>query len=235
MFKRIALATLLTVALASVIFAQPPAGGRRGRETQPPGPPQGAPGIMMFTRGGPMSLLFLATNPQVQQELKLTEEQREKVSSLRQQLGEKFRGLGLELRKLPPEEALKRTQEIREEVEKELAKILEEKQLKRLKQIELQVEGLAALARPEVAEKVGLNEKQRQRVREIVKEAFEKRRALSLSSNRQAIFQEMQKIRQWVDEEINKLLTEEQKKRWQKLIGEPFKLEFQPFGGRRRQ
>jgi Spy/CpxP family protein refolding chaperone len=45
---------------------------------------------MMFARGGPMMMLFLLNNPQVQQELKLTEEQRDKVSTLSEQLREKF-------------------------------------------------------------------------------------------------------------------------------------------------
>jgi len=104
----------------------------------------GAP--MMFARGGPRMMLFLLNNPQVQQELKLTEEQRDKVSALGEQLREKFRGLGQELRGLSPEEREKRVQAVNEEVEKELAKVLKKEQLQRLKQIALQVEGLAAPA-----------------------------------------------------------------------------------------
>jgi Spy/CpxP family protein refolding chaperone len=91
----------------------------------------GAP--MMFARGGPMMMLFLLNNPQVQQELKLTEEQRDKVSALSEQLREKFRGLGQELRGLSPEEREKRVQAVNEEVEKELAKVLKKEQLQRLK------------------------------------------------------------------------------------------------------
>jgi Spy/CpxP family protein refolding chaperone len=183
-------------------------------------------------------MLFLLNNPQVQQELKLTEEQRDKVSALGEQLREKFRGLGQELRGLSPEEREKRVQAVNEEVEKELAKVLKKEQLQRLKQIALQVEGLAALARPEIAKQVGLTEGQQQQIREILREANEKRRALFQQgppADRQAMFREMQKIREWVDEQIGKLLTEQQKKKWQELIGEPFKLEFRPFGGPRGQ
>jgi DNA-binding MarR family transcriptional regulator len=193
---------------------------------------------MMFARGGPMMMLFLLNNPQVQQELKLTEEQRDKVSALSEQLREKFRGLGQELRGLSPEEREKRVQAVNEEVEKELAKVLKKEQLQRLKQIALQVEGLAALARPEIAKQVGLTEEQQRKIEEILREANEKRRALFQQgppADRQAMFREMQKIREWVDEQISKLLTEQQKKKWQELIGEPFKLEFRPFGGPRGQ
>jgi len=236
MMRRIALATLLAGALVGMALSQPPAGGRRGQGGQPPGPPMGAP--MMFARGGPMMMLFLLNNPQVQQELKLTEEQRDKVSALSEQLREKFRGLGQELRGLSPEEREKRVQAVNEEVEKELAKVLKKEQLQRLRQIALQVEGLAALARPEIAKQVGLTEEQQRKIEEILREANEKRRALFQQgppADRQAMFREMQKIREWVDEQIGKLLTEQQKKKWQELIGEPFKLEFRPFGGPRGQ
>lgn len=235
MLKRIAFAALLAGALVGLAVAQPSAGGRRGQGSQPPGPPRGAP--MMFARGGPMMLLGLLRNPQVQGELKLTEEQRSKVEQLGENLREKFRGLGQELRQLSPEEREKRLQAVNAEVEKELAKILKEQQLKRLKQIALQVEGLAALRRPEVAKQVGINEGQQKRIQEILREAAEKRRALFQQrppSDPQATFQEMRKIRKWVDEQISKLLTKQQRKRWQKLIGEPFKFELQPLGPRGR-
>lgn len=236
MMRRIVLATLLTGALVGMAFAQPPAGGWRGQGGQPPGPPAGAP--MMFARGGPMMMVFLLNNRQVQQELKLTEEQRDKVSALSEQLREKFRGLGQELSGLSPEEREKRIKAVNEEIEKELAKVLKKEQLQRFRQIELQVEGLAALARPEIAKQVGLTEGQQQQIREILREANEKRRALFQQgppADRQAMFKEMQKIRQWVDEQIGKLLTGQQRKKWQELIGEPFKLEIRPFGGPRGQ
>ncbi len=234
MLRRMAIVALLAGAMVGLTFAQPPAGGRRGQGGQPPGPPVGAP--MMFARGGPMLMLGLFRNPQVQKELKLTEEQRTKLEQLGEQLREKFRGLGQELRNLSPEEREKRLESLNAEVEKELAKILNEQQLKRLRQISLQVEGLAALGRPSIAKEVGITEEQQAKIREILREAAEKRRAIfqqGPTGDPQARFQEMQKIRQWVDEQIEKLLTERQKKRWRELIGEPFKFEFQPFGGGR--
>ncbi len=236
MLRRTVIASLLVGAMVGLTFAQPPAGGRRGQGGQPPRPPVGAP--MMFARGGPMLMLGLLRNPQVQQELKITEEQRSKLEQLGEQLREKFRGLGQELRELSPEERENRLESLNAEVERELAKILNEQQLKRLKQISLQVEGYAALARPSVAKEIGLTEGQLRQIREILREAGEKRRTLfqqGPTGDPQARFQEMRKIRDWVDEQIGKLLTEQQKKKWQQLIGEPFKIEFQPFGGGRRQ
>ncbi|MER3500565.1 MAG: hypothetical protein C4295_03645 [Candidatus Fervidibacterota bacterium] len=233
--RRLLITTLLAGALVGMLMAQPPVGGRHRPGGQPPGPPPSVP--MMFGLGGPMRLLGLLRNPQVQQELKLTEEQKQKLQGLTEQLREKFRGLGQELRGLSPEERPKRLAQVNAEVEKELAKVLKEEQLNRLKQIALQVEGYAALSRPDIAKQVGLTEGQRKQVQEILQEAAEKRRSLfqqGPGGDRQARFQrfqEWQKIRQWVDQQIERLLTEQQKKKWQELIGPPFKFEFRPFGG----
>ncbi len=229
-----AITAVLAGAILGAVFAQPPAGGQRGPGGQPPGPFRGAP--MMFGMGGPMMMLGLLRSPQVQQELKITEAQQQKLQVLGEQLREKFRGLGQELQGLSPEERTKRMEQVNAEVEKELAKVLTEQQLKRLKQISLQVEGYAALGRPEIAQQVGLTEGQQKQVQQVLREAAEKRRALfqqGPGGDPQARFQQMREIRQWVDEQIERLLTEQQKKKWRELIGEPFKFEFTPFGGGR--
>ncbi len=228
MLRRIVVTAVLTGALVGMAMAQPPAGGRRGQG----GPPPGAP--MMFPMGGPMLMVGLLRNPQVQQELKLTEKQLQKLQALGEQMREKFRGLRQELQGLSPEERAKRVEQVNAEVEKQLATVLTEQQLKRLKQVALQVEGYAALVRPEVAKQVGLTEGQSKQVRAILREAAEKRRALfqeGPGADRQAMFQKMQEIRRWTNEQIEKLLTDQQKKKWRELIGEPVKFELRPFGG----
>ncbi|MCS7191952.1 MAG: hypothetical protein NZ937_03075 [Armatimonadetes bacterium] len=231
MLRQTAIATFLALVSVGLTFAQSPAGRQRVQGGQPPEPPRGAP--RMFARGGPMTMLGLLRSPQVQRELKITEEQRTKLQQLGEQLREKFRGRSQELRDLSPEEREKHLESVNAEVEKELSKVLDEKQIKRLKQIVLQIEGYAALARPSVAKEVGLTEGQAKQVREILRDANEKRRSIFQQgppADPKARFQEMRKIREWVDEQIGKILTEQQKQKWQQLIGEPFKFEFQPFG-----
>jgi Spy/CpxP family protein refolding chaperone len=213
--------TVLTMAVLIPAMAQPPAGR--------PGGPFGG------RLGGPMLMVGLLRSPQVQQELKLTDQQRQRLEQLGEQWREKMRGL----RDLPPEERRQKGEGMRAEVEKQLATILNEQQMKRLKQIALQVEGYAALERPEIADQVGLTKEQRQKIRDILRQAGEKRREAFQQGqgDRQAAFQRMREIRQWVDGEIEKLLTAEQKKKWQELIGEPFKFEggFGGFGGARQR
>jgi Spy/CpxP family protein refolding chaperone len=213
--------TVLTMAVLIPAMAQPPAGR--------PGGPFGG------RLGGPMLMVGLLRSPQVQQELKLTDQQRQRLEQLGEQWREKMRGL----RDLPPEERRQKVEGMRAEVEKQLATILNEQQMKRLKQIALQVEGYAALERPEIADQVGLTKEQRQKIRDILRQADEKRREAFQQGqgDRQAAFQRMREIRQWVDGEIEKLLTAEQKKKWQELVGAPFKFEggFGGFGGARQR
>lgn len=221
MVRRWMVVTVLTMAVLIPAMAQPPAGR--------PGGPFGG------RLGGPMLMVGLLRSPQVQQELKLTDQQRQQLEQLGEQWREKVRGL----RDLPPEERRQKVQGMRAEVEKQLSQILNEQQMKRLKQIALQVEGYAALERPEIADQVGLTKEQRQKIRDILRQAAEKRREAFQQgrSDRQAAFQRMREIRQWVDGEIEKLLTAEQKKKWQELVGAPFKFEggFGGFGGARQR
>jgi Spy/CpxP family protein refolding chaperone len=213
--------TVLTMAVLIPAMAQPPAGR--------PGGPFGG------RLGGPMLMVGLLRSPQVQQELKLTDQQKQQLEQLGEQWREKMQGL----RDLPPEERRQKVEGMRAEVEKQLATILNEQQMKRLKQIALQVEGYAALERPEIADQVGLTKEQRQKIRDILRQADEKRREAFQQGqgDRQAAFQRMREIRQWVDGEIEKLLTAEQKKKWQELVGAPFKFEggFGGFGGARQR
>jgi len=221
MVRRWMAVTVLTMAVLIPAMAQPPAGR--------PGGPFGG------RLGGPMLMVGLLRSPQVQQELKLTDQQRQRLEQLGEQWREKMRGL----RDLPPEERRQKGEGMRAEVEKQLATILNEQQMKRLKQIALQVEGYAALERPEIADQVGLTKEQRQKIRDILRQAGEKRREAFQQGqgDRQAAFQRMREIRQWVDGEIEKLLTAEQKKKWQELVGAPFKFEggFGGFGGARQR
>jgi Spy/CpxP family protein refolding chaperone len=221
MVRRWMAVTVLTMAVLIPAMAQPPAGR--------PGGPFGG------RLGGPMLMVGLLRSPQVQQELKLTDQQRQRLEQLGEQWREKMRGL----RDLPPEERRQKVEGMRAEVEKQLATILNEQQMKRLKQIALQVEGYAALERPEIADQVGLTKEQRQKIRDILRQAAEKRREAFQQGqgDRQAAFQRMREIRQWVDGEIEKLLTAEQKKKWQELVGAPFKFEggFGGFGGARQR
>jgi hypothetical protein len=73
-----------------------------------------------------------------------------------------------------------------QEAEQALAKILDRGQYGRLKQVQLQVEGVAALLRPDLIEKLGLEEEQVQQIQELVAQGFQAQR-----ENDRAVFDMM--------------------------------------------
>ena len=70
------------------------------------------------------------------------------------------------------------TQELQQESEGNLAKVLDKNQVKRLKEIQLQVEGPAAVIREDVAEKLEINEEQHAEIQTILNEANTARRQI---------------------------------------------------------
>ena len=180
---------------------------------------------MMGRMAGPMILM----NPQVQAELKLTEDQ---VAKLREALrpaggpggpggagGRGGFGGGAD-----PQAR----EQMRLEQEKKIKEILSAEQYKRYQEISLQLEGPAALARKEIADKVGLSDSQREKIQAILEEQRATMRDMfqgGAGGDRQAMMEEMQKLRKATDEKILGVLTAEQKKTWEGMLGKPFQLQ----------
>ena len=205
-------------ALSVVVLAGEPASAQQ-RQRQGPG------GF-----GGPAALL---QNPAVQKELKLTEEQlqkaRELAQGLIQKFGEELRGL----RELQAEERAKKFQElskkISEETNKALKDILKPDQLKRLSQIVLQQRGMEAFADETVHKALKLTEDQLAKAKEVVGKAREEMR--DLYQNPRENREKLQALRKSTLDKLHGLLTEDQKKAWKELTGEPFQFEqFRPGG-----
>jgi len=210
--------------------------GDRGGRFRGPGP------RMRIGGPGGMGKAMLLRSDQVQKELDLSEDQvkqiREVMESARNDMRELFAGV----RELPEDKRREKFRELREEArqagqaaEEKVGGILKEKQEKRLNEIVLQLQGLQALAGPEVAGKVGLSDKQRQEIRDtfaaqrdMQREMFSGLRDLPRDERRKK-FEELQKKRQKLNDETEKavmgVLTDEQKKKWQQLQGEEFELD----------
>lgn len=204
----LALAVAMLVALAAQ--AQQDGGGRRGERRGPGGP------------GGPGAGIGLLMNDKVQAELKLTDDQKEKL-----------RGLGREMR------------ENREDTEKKLAEILTPEQMSRLKELRLQVGGVAVLTTPEVAKELALTDDQLSKLKELqqesmagMREAYQGMRDLSQDA-RQAKMTEMrekmEKSRQETLKKAMEVLTPEQREKLEKMKGAKVDIEmFRPQGPRAR-
>jgi Spy/CpxP family protein refolding chaperone len=217
----------LALCVASLLFgvqtasAQRPGGGRGGA---------GAFG------GGTTALL---ASEAVQKELNIADEQREKIREIGRELREGAGQRG-DFQNLSQEERQKRFAEMQDRAKKADEKInavLDAKQKERLEQLRLQREGASALAREEVADKVGLAAEQKEKIQKIQQEARggagggQNFRDLS-NEDRQKLFTEMRERREKAATEILGVLNAEQKEKFEKLKGAKFDF---PNEGRGRQ
>lgn len=168
--------------------------------------------------------LFLLTQKSVQEELKLSDEQVKKATELQEKQREAFQGL----RDLSQEERRTKMQEMTKTQNEAIAKLLKPEQLKRAKQIALQQQvrfGIGfALNNEEVAKSLKISDEQREKIREIQRNAFEEMRDLGRDEEGAKKRQEIMKA---TNEKVDGVLTAEQKTKLKELQGEPFKGEIQ--------
>jgi hypothetical protein len=200
-WKGVGLALLTTVFLTGSALAQVRAGGGRGT---------------------------LLSMPEVQAELKLTDEQKTKVTEMLGQLRGGRRGQGGQFGNLSREERQKQLAERRANEEKQVQTILNTDQLQRYHQLQLQRQGLSSLRDPKVEDELKLTEDQRSKVDGIFKEqADETQKALESAGGgrraRGAARTQLEEIRKKTDEKLQAVLTDDQKKQWKEMLGAPFK------------
>jgi Spy/CpxP family protein refolding chaperone len=184
---------------------------------------------------GPSPMMLLGQES-VQKELKLTQEQAEKVKAASEKQRKSFQGL----RAIQDEqERAKKFEEMRKEADKFVAEILKPEQVKRLKQITLQQQGGRALEDPEVAKELNLTDDQKTKVKEIMEDTGNQIRELFQGGGgfSEETRKKMQEINKTATEKATGLLTADQKAKWKEMTGEPFKGEIRfgpPGGGQRR-
>jgi len=181
--------------------------------------------------GGPVGLLG---NPGVQKELKLDSAQVEKATALATETREKMMGLRDQLTGLEGQELMTKRQElarpINEQAMKSASAFLKPEQVKRLHQIELQQRGANALNDPVVAKKLGVTDEQATKVKSILADSQSEMRELfqSAGDDRQAAMAKVQTLRKETNAKVMALMTDDQKKTWKEMTGEPFEITFQP-------
>ena len=190
-------------------------------------------------RGGGFGGLALLNIPEVQQELKMTQPQIDKVGpkvqEVRQARSELFQGGGGP----PSPEALQKIQEMQD---KAAADILDTKQLKRYHQLELQQAGANAFGRKAVADALKLTEDQKSKIQGIQQDTRQKQMELGQSlrggggqpsqEDFQQMMTKMQAIQKEASEKTMAVLTDAQKAQWKEMTGEPFKFPPPQFGRR---
>ena len=214
---KLTLTLALAALLASPALAQPrrPGGGGRG--------------------GFRANLLM---NKSVQEELKISSDQKTKLEGIQKKMREAFTGG----RDLSREERQEKMQKVMKEIGAETKKVrdsLTSEQQKRLKQIETQTMGIRAFSDKDVQTALKLTDEQKTAVKEIMDDTQKKVREETKDLGR-ADFQKRREISQKLNKEalgqIASKLTKEQKTTWKELTGKPFEVKFEQRtrpGGRR--
>jgi len=181
---------------------------------------------------------MLVGNKSVQQEVKATDAQVEKLNALAQEVGEKQREQFQKLQDLSQEQRREKmtelTQTMNADLRKSLVEILKPEQIKRFEQIQVQQAGLNAFATPRVQETLKLNDDQRSKIREMIEEQNQAMRdafqggAGGNQSDRQAAMQKLTEMRKRATEKALALLTDSQRTSYKELTGEPFEIRLEP-------
>lgn len=217
-----AFGALVVVLTASAAWAQP--GGGRGFFGGP---------------GRQQSGVMLLGIDEVRTELATTSEQNTKLEDLGRDVRAKAQDAFGDFQnqsEAERAESRKKLDEINKEADAKLAGILKPEQLDRLNQLKLQREGATAIARPEVADKLGLTKEQKDQAAKIVEtynSQGNQRNFGDLSDEeRQKYFAERQQQREKVQGELLALLNADQKTKWEQMQGKKFT--FPERGGRNR-
>jgi hypothetical protein len=204
----------LSAILASPLLAQQPQRGQRG---------QGGGG------GGPGGLGALVQNESVQKELSIDKDQAVKVKEAVQQVQDKHKDEFAKLRDLSQDERRTKGQELGRtvsgEVMKAVGEVLKPDQIKRLKQIELQQMGSRAFTSPEVQTALSLKDDQKEKIKSITEASAKEMQDLRQDrANAQGNREKMTAIRKETQEKVQAVLTDDQKKAWKDMTGEPFQV-----------
>lgn len=176
---------------------------------------------------------MLLVNKGVQKELKLNDEQTEKVETFAREWGAKMREEYQGLNDLSEDERRTKMQELNkgraEALHKGLAEIMKPEQHKRFEQIDLQVSGSNAFATPKVVEGLKITDEQRAKIRQVnedLRQTMADARE-DFQNDREGAMKQMLEGRKAASEKVMAMLTEEQKSSWKEMVGEPFEVKFE--------
>ena len=205
--------TLAAALLVAASFAQGGFGGGQGRG---------------FGRGfGGGNPAFLLRDEQVRAELKITDEQKSKLdelqSSMQEEMRSAFQGAGGD------QAAMRKTMTtLMEGMAKKVNAILTPEQQQRLKEINIQQTGNSVVMQKDIQKDLGLKEEQIKKLADLQKKQqdanqsiFQKMRDGEIE--REQVQELMTKNAKALDAEIDKVLTDEQKKKLKEMAGKPFK------------
>lgn len=176
--------------------------------------------------GGPGMLL---SNKGVQQELKASDEQAKKLDTLAEETRSKTTANREKLKDATKEERQEKMRETQAELHKSLVEILKPEQVKRFHQIQTQQAGVMAFSTPRVQKALSLTDDQKTKIREINEETMRSAREARTSAgdDREAAGKKIVEIRKDALGKVKALLTDDQKKSYSGLIGDPYEVKYE--------
>lgn len=211
MSKTVALMSIALMLTGGAIAQGAGSGLERSGATAGQGTPGDRPPALDLLQVNPLAIITL---PAVREELQLSPEQSEKIREILAKVRQ------------ANDPAPGRRGTVNDQAMRDIVSVLTSKQRERFEQILLWIAGPVAIARPEVAAKVGVNPEQSEKIRELVRDFVQAvgRRGEVNPPDRQALRERVQKARAELDAKIIGLLTPEQRTAWDRLRGPEFRL-----------
>jgi hypothetical protein len=184
---------------------------------------------------GAPTLGVLLTNKGVQEELKMSDDQKKKVGDIVQNTRDKYKD-DLKDAGKDKEKRAEITKKMNDEMAKPLAEALKPEQLKRAKQIEIQAGGFASLSREDVQKDLKLTDKQKGDIKDMAKDIEKDSGELFKGAGKdkdkfKEAMDKVQKMNADSLEKVAKGFTDDQKKAWKDMTGEKFNY-VPEFGGK---
>jgi hypothetical protein len=178
-------------------------------------------------RLGTRPAVMLLNRPQVQEDLKLTEEQVKQVKEVFQKVKKEI----ADLQDLEGPTRFDKMAAKFQEADRAAGRVLRPEQGKRLKQLGLQLQGVRALLTPDVARELGLSDEQKRKIKEAQEEARKQGGKLREdAASRTEARKQLAGLMKANTEKVQALLTDEQRAKWKEMLGEPFKGDLGPGG-----
>lgn len=196
--------------------------------------------------GTGQAALALLTNRSVQEELRISEDQKKKIDAASRKLNdmrqEKMKEAGITLKNILQKRAEmdRITKALNAEADRILSSVLDDKQTARFKQIRLQQRGLRAFTTEEVETALKLSDDQKKKIKDTIEglnkefEEARKEAGMDLAKLTELFARHREKSKEALGK-VAATLTMEQKKTWKEMSGEPFEIKFErpmnPGGG----
>ncbi len=171
--------------------------------------------------------VMLLRQKSVQENLKTTPEQNSKIHAFADKQWKRVQTL----RDSSEAERDRAFEEMAKANQQFIKNTLTPEQCKRLNQIAMQLAGLLWIMRSDVASELNLTDEQKQKIRELHREARKEAQEALRSENQAVEEEKFREMRQANRRRLMSVLTDEQKTKWREMAGQPFRGELH-FGPR---